>query len=371
MSSYANLLNKKRLALAVTLILITSVFVCPTQYADADNLIVGEECTSEGWLATITDFEGNPLSSVKLLTVKEMRSSGYEELFFTDDKGTALISFSSITGFVKITKGGYTDRILSISCDLSTKHTDKIESGFLRYTDPLFGIKIDYPSNWQKDTSNPNFRVALISPEESDANVYLESVAIMTQSVEFDNPADLALSYTSSMSTNMQGFQLLENVQTTIGGHPAQTIVFTSTMQGIESKVIVYFTIVDGIGYMIFFDVEPINYQKYLPIFKQMVESVKIESMSVSEIPDWIRNNAKWWVEGTIDDQAFVGGIQFLVKEGVIPIPETTQSTTNTSQEIPSWIKNNADWWSQGLISDDDFLKGIQFMVEKGIITVA
>ena len=90
-----------------------------------------------------------------------------------------------------------------------------------------------------------------------------------------------------------------------------------------------------------------------------------------TEIPDWIRNNASWWVEGNIDDKAFVGGIQFLIKEGVIQIPETTKSPTPSgSQEIPAWIKNNADWWSQGLISDNDFLKGITFLVENGIITV-
>jgi len=59
-----------------------------------------------------------------------------------------------------------------------------------------------------------------------------------------------------------------------------------------------------------------------------------------------------------------------LIKEGLIQIPETTQSATEGSQEIPVWIKNNADWWSQGLISDDDFIKGIQFMVENGIIAV-
>ncbi|MDH3312202.1 MAG: hypothetical protein OEM28_03525 [Nitrosopumilus sp.] len=90
-----------------------------------------------------------------------------------------------------------------------------------------------------------------------------------------------------------------------------------------------------------------------------------------TQIPDWIRNNASWWVQGNIDDKAFGGGIQFLIKEGLIQIPETTQSSTSGgSQEIPAWIKNNADWWSQGLISDGDFLKGIQFMVENGIITV-
>jgi hypothetical protein len=95
------------------------------------------------------------------------------------------------------------------------------------------------------------------------------------------------------------------------------------------------------------------------------------QSDKTTQIPDWIRNNAKWWVEETIDDTAFVGGIQFLIKEGIILIPETARSSTQDgSQEIPLWIKNNADWWVQGLISDDDFIKGIQFMVESGIITV-
>ena len=90
-----------------------------------------------------------------------------------------------------------------------------------------------------------------------------------------------------------------------------------------------------------------------------------------TEIPDWIRNNASWWVEGNIDDEAFVGGIQFLIKEGVIQIPETAKPITPSGpQEIPAWIKNNADWWSQGLISDGDFLKGITFLVENGIIIV-
>ena len=88
------------------------------------------------------------------------------------------------------------------------------------------------------------------------------------------------------------------------------------------------------------------------------------------QIPDWIRNNAKWWTEGNVDDKTFAGGIQFLIKEGIIQIPETTQSTTDGSQEIPTWIKNNADWWSKRLISDDDFLQGIQFMVENGIISL-
>jgi len=90
-----------------------------------------------------------------------------------------------------------------------------------------------------------------------------------------------------------------------------------------------------------------------------------------SQIPDWVRNNAEWWAQGAIGDNDFVSGIQYLIKEDIIQIPETAKaSTADGSQEIPSWIKNNADWWAQGLISDDDFVKGIQYLVENGIIVV-
>ena len=37
-------------------------------------------------------------------------------------------------------------------------------------------------------------------------------------------------------------------------------------------------------------------------------------------IPDWIKNNAGWWADGQIDDSAFVSGIQYLIKVGIIVI---------------------------------------------------
>jgi len=89
------------------------------------------------------------------------------------------------------------------------------------------------------------------------------------------------------------------------------------------------------------------------------------------QIPDWIRNNAKWWSEGAIGDNDFTSGIQFLIKEGIMQIPETAQPTREVSAEgVPDWVRNNAGWWADGLISDDDFVSGIKYLVEQGIIKV-
>jgi hypothetical protein len=101
----------------------------------------------------------------------------------------------------------------------------------------------------------------------------------------------------------------------------------------------------------------------------EKVEEGSQRPLAVS-IPDWIRNNAKWWSEGSIQDSDFVSGIQYLIKNDILQVPVSESSSDGVDTEIPSWIKNNAGWWADGLISDDDFIKGIQYMITNGIIQV-
>ena len=88
-----------------------------------------------------------------------------------------------------------------------------------------------------------------------------------------------------------------------------------------------------------------------------------------AQVPDWVKNNAKWWSDGQVDDATFSQGIGFLIKNKVISISSLPpQASAVAEEKIPDWIKNNAKWWADGMISEDDFLKGITYMVEKGII---
>ena len=89
-----------------------------------------------------------------------------------------------------------------------------------------------------------------------------------------------------------------------------------------------------------------------------------------TEIPEWIKNNAGWWANGDIDDNSFVQGIQFLIKEGIMKIPPTTQGPSSGGNEIPEWIKNNAGWWANGDIDDNSFVQGIQFLIKEGIMKI-
>lgn len=85
------------------------------------------------------------------------------------------------------------------------------------------------------------------------------------------------------------------------------------------------------------------------------------------QIPLWVKNNARWWSEGTIDDANFLKGIEYLVQKGIIVVPPAN-ATVQQAQSIPSWIKNSAGWWADGKISDGEFEKGIQYLISSGII---
>ncbi len=87
------------------------------------------------------------------------------------------------------------------------------------------------------------------------------------------------------------------------------------------------------------------------------------------EIPSWIKNNAGWWADNTIDDETFVQGIQYLINEEIMNIPQTESGET-TGNDSPSWIKNNAGWWADNAIDDETFVQAIQYLITNGIMQV-
>ena len=97
-----------------------------------------------------------------------------------------------------------------------------------------------------------------------------------------------------------------------------------------------------------------------------VINRVTTQDNTIS-IPEWIKNNALWWSEEQIDDDTFLQGIEYLIQNNIIVIPQTEQETSE-SQEIPSWIKNNAGWWANGSIDDETFVQGLEFLIQKGII---
>jgi|GEM_PF-1057955 len=134
------------------------------------------------------------------------------------------------------------------------------------------------------------------------------------------------------------------------------------------------FSIIEDSTYVNSVNIKQINELKEL--FKSFNEK-GIKIVPISEInsnipnliPTWVKNNAEWWAEGTINDETFVQGIEFLVQENIIKVTNTSQSNTE-DQSVPTWVKNNAEWWAEGTINDETFIQGIEFLVQENIIKV-
>jgi len=88
------------------------------------------------------------------------------------------------------------------------------------------------------------------------------------------------------------------------------------------------------------------------------------------KIPPWLKNNAKWYASGQLDETDFILGIEYLIKKEVIKIQDLPEETKNQETEIPDWIRKHAKWWSEDSISDNEFVIGIQFLIENGFIKI-
>ena len=99
-----------------------------------------------------------------------------------------------------------------------------------------------------------------------------------------------------------------------------------------------------------------------IPISKKL-------NQNITNIPEWVKNNAVWWGDDQIDDETFVGAIQYLIEENIIWVPKT-EEIESESTEIPEWVKNNAVWWGDDQIDDETFVGAIEYLVKNGIISV-
>jgi len=163
------------------------------------------------------------------------------------------------------------------------------------------------------------------------------------------------------------------------------TFTIHQLSQGKPEQCTIYLTMYDFDGQVL--DQTTVNYKIQTSKKSEINQNLENNPFAMTQkqerVPEWIKNNAKWWSEGVIADNDFTSGIQFMIKENIMIIPDLTEEVTQMElkdekramgmereQNVPDWVRNNAGWWADGLISDDDFVSGIKYLVEQGIIKV-
>ncbi|KFM21102.1 blue copper domain-containing protein, partial [Marine Group I thaumarchaeote SCGC AAA799-B03] len=128
------------------------------------------------------------------------------------------------------------------------------------------------------------------------------------------------------------------------------------------------------------------------------------EDDSVSLIPAWFKNNARWWQEGIISDTEIVNALESLLIQDVIPLDQFIESHPGLEHEagvekggtfeitpefptrsgleheagvpkggtfvtIPEYQKTVFGYWSEGLVSDGEIVNSIGHLMSTGIVS--
>ena len=108
-----------------------------------------------------------------------------------------------------------------------------------------------------------------------------------------------------------------------------------------------------------------------IPFLIILLIGISLIPFSFSEgIPEWVKNNASWWSERQISQTEFTNGLEFLINEGIIYIPQTEPGPSGPDKIIPDWVRNTAGWWADDKIPDSEFVNAMKYLIEIGLIEV-
>ena len=165
----------------------------------------------------------------------------------------------------------------------NTESISRNAGGFLLYEDPLLGIKLRYPSDWQQDITDKS-----VSFSKTDATNML-TIFIFTATVDTLDPNIMTLDQFVRAGVapfrEISGFELTEyDKGATLAGLPAHKVTFVMPYQDAAfSKTISYFAMINNTGYGIAYQVSSTEKEELdilldsqLPTFQRMADSFQI-----------------------------------------------------------------------------------------------
>ncbi len=139
-------------------------------------------------------------------------------------------------------------------------------NNFLTYENPIFGIKILYPANWdkQENTSSSKDNSTLIdlvafSPPFKNNSDIVGKLIVQVDNISDIKPIALANYANDTVSDLRQDFRVSES-NATLAGNPAYKIVYTGLEASIDLKAMMVMTIKGDRAYIISYTAEPEKY---------------------------------------------------------------------------------------------------------------
>lgn len=158
----------------------------------------------------------------------------------------------------------------------------KTSANFLTYENSTYGIKIQYPSSWSEEQNGTKQDTATdiiaFSPPTSNSNVSLD---VTMDDISDEKGISLTQYATNGLSDLKQSLKNFKSVAFTTAGNvlsglPAYKSVYTFADGNTISKDLEIGTIKGDKAYYLIYDAGINEYDKYLPIIQQMINSFQI-----------------------------------------------------------------------------------------------
>jgi hypothetical protein len=148
------------------------------------------------------------------------------------------------------------------------------------YSNPFFGIQMQYPSNWFKLDLSHNSSSILIVAFRTPAGVSPSgSLNILGQNVSSGNITLTALVGTNINHLRQTGkiLSLISSTPAVFAGYPAHKITYITISPHLdEFEVMQLISLVGNKAYFVTYAAPIANYTAYLPTIETMISSIKI-----------------------------------------------------------------------------------------------
>jgi hypothetical protein len=152
-----------------------------------------------------------------------------------------------------------------------------LPDNFLAYQNPIFGVGIQYPADWDIDEEEGDEEVASFTSPSESATITIE--ISLGQNVTLDEYLNDSMGSKRSYGSGF-GFKVNESTTnvTLAGNYPAYKLVTSTDL----TKTMQIGTIIGDKKYLISYDAPVSRYSSYLPIIQKMIDSFEI----ISVLPD-------------------------------------------------------------------------------------
>jgi eukaryotic-like serine/threonine-protein kinase len=157
-------------------------------------------------------------------------------------------------------------------------------SNFLTYDSPIYGFKIQYPSDWEKiefsdvQEGNRKIIVNFISPLGNPSDTFREYfiierglVKVSTRSLDSSTNT-----YITSLKS-LPNFKLIESQALSLANNPAEKLVYSfSNPQVGVTKVMDTLIIKHDKLFLLSFNSDAATFNNYLPVIQKMLDSLSL-----------------------------------------------------------------------------------------------